>query len=98
MIRGFFDEILVAERQFDDGAALPPFTPGSAPMPVHYRHLRLMKIELAKAEPTDPAHIAALDVVREAAAITCACIHCPPARTRCKCTFTHSRPPPRPFC
>jgi hypothetical protein len=69
MIRGFFDEILVAERQFDDGAALA-FTPGSAPMPVHYRHLRLMKLEIAKADPTDPARIAALDVVRKVAVFT----------------------------
>ena len=62
MIRGFFDEMLVAERQFDDGGHVP-LTPSSAPMPVQYRQLRFVKLDVATAEPTAPERLAALDVV-----------------------------------
>ena len=62
MIRGFFDEHMVAERQFDD----VPQTPmgGIGGENKAYRQLRFAKLDVAKAEVPNPADIAALDVVR----------------------------------
>eukprot|EP00750_Incisomonas_marina_P012251 INCI16683.2.p1 GENE.INCI16683.2~~INCI16683.2.p1 ORF type:complete len:155 (-),score=33.89 INCI16683.2:144-608(-) len=66
MIRGFFDEMLVAERQFDvDPHELAPgFTPGGNIDNKAYRQLRFAKLDLASASVTSPQHVASLDVVR----------------------------------
>eukprot|EP00750_Incisomonas_marina_P012250 INCI16683.1.p1 GENE.INCI16683.1~~INCI16683.1.p1 ORF type:complete len:115 (-),score=28.28 INCI16683.1:144-488(-) len=64
MIRGFFDEMLVAERQFDvDPHELAPgFTPGGNIDNKAYRQLRFAKLDLASASVTSPQHVASLDV------------------------------------
>ena len=70
MIRGFFDEVLVAERQFQTGKDVldPVFTPGSGGGATidnkAYRQLRFAKLDMCKAQPISSEQIRALDVVR----------------------------------
>jgi len=66
MIRGFFDEMLVAERQFTNEAAemSPGFSMATAIDNKAYRQLRFAKLKLADAEVTSDAQISSLDTVR----------------------------------
>jgi hypothetical protein len=77
MIRGFFDEVLVAERQFSTSADLSAgLTPGGGAIDNKaYRQLRFTELELGTAETTSDEHVQKLDVVRgcHAHATTSAC-------------------------